>query len=163
MKSFVKQLMSLVKLAQLKPNETHVFQVEASFGNYEVLVGPLSTQEESDHNLPIEINGELHHLVVSPEGIAPHPSHQQVQNHLKDCVIIRNMMLHLKDPTGSGETLENKNGRQVLYIKDNINIAGSKGVEHLKTVTQSGALAEAAYQIIQEDILKALARLDRNA
>jgi len=148
MKNFIKQLMDLLKIAQLKPNEVHTFQIRAGLGSYEVLIGP---QKQ------IEVNGEIPHLIITPEGIVPTPSKAQIQKHLKGCVIIKNLVLHLKDPTGQGSELE-KNGAQLLLAREKINLAGEEGARKLQELEGGGKLLTTAYQLIQQDILKALSR-----
>lgn len=152
---FLEQLMGLVKLPrELGPHEIHVFNVQAKYGNYQIIIGP--SDKKAKQNRSIEINGELPHLYVSAHQIRPIPSSQQVQHHLKDCIMMRNLVIHLKDPWGDGKHLEELNSRNCIHCKEQINFAGEEGIKTLQQMQQSGTLAKATYRIVQEDILDTL-------
>ena len=157
--SFVKKLMERVKLdPNLNPNEVHVFNVHAAYGHYQVIIGPADkVAKHNSNNRPIEINGSLHHLFVSKNHITPHPSHNQIQNNLKGCVIMRDLTLHMKDPTGAGRKLDAQTRQNALYVREKINLAGNDGDKFLKRMENTGKLAKDTYKIVQEDILNALA------
>lgn len=154
--------MELIELPKdAKPDEVHVFNVHANYGNYQIAIGPKSqreTKQVESKEWPVEINGDLHHLFVSKRNIAPNPSHSLVSQNLKGCVIIKDLTFHLVDPTGSGRKLENRSATQTLYAREKINLAGEEGTRLLRNMEESGKLAKAAYRIVQKDILKALTK-----
>lgn len=156
--NFLEKLMERVQLAEkMDPNEIHVFNVHASYGHYQITIGPVAKvlQQRRSHR-PVEINGAMHHLFVTKNHIAPHPTHQQIHNNLKGCVIMRDLTLHLKDPTGSGRKVDPVNRTRAIEAREKINLAGEKGNEMLKKLTYTGKLAKDTYKIVQEDILTAL-------
>lgn len=156
--NFLEKLMERVQLAEkMDPNEVHVFNVHASYGHYQITIGPVEKvlQQRGSHR-PVEINGAMHHLFVTKNHIAPHPTHQQIHNNLKGCVIMRDLTLHLKDPTGSGKKIDPASRTRAIEAREKINLAGEKGNEMLKKLTYTGKLAKDTYKIVQEDILTAL-------
>lgn len=156
--SFVRKLMERVKLdPNLNPNEVHVFNVHAAYGHYQVIIGPADKVARQSNGRPVEINGSLHHLFVSKNHITPHPSHHQIQNNLKGCVIMRDLTVHMKDPTGTGRKLDARTRQSALLVREKINLAGQDGEKFLKRMGHTGKLAKDTYKIIQEDILNALA------
>lgn len=158
--SFVKKLMERVKLSpDSTPNEVHVFDVHAAYGHYQVIIGPADkvAKQSNSNNRPVEINGSLHHLFVSKNHITPHPSHHQIHNNLKGCIIMRDLTVHMKDPTGTGRKLDSQTRNNALSVREKINLAGQDGEKLLKRMENTGKLAKDTYKIIQEDILNALA------
>lgn len=156
--SFLEKLLERVKLSpNLPPNEVHVFNVHASFGHYQVIIGPAQKILKKDHPArPVEINGALHHLFVTKNHVAPHPSQKQIHNNLKGCVIMRDLSLHIKDPTGAGRKLAIGNKLEAVQAREKINLAGGEGDQFVKRMEQTGKLVKDTYKIVQEDILNAL-------
>jgi len=157
--SFLERLMERVRLAaDLPPNEVHVFNVHASYGHYQIIIGPAEkVLRRHRRNRQVEINGALHHLFVTKNHIAPHPTHKQIHDNLKGCIIMRDLTLHIKDPTGSGRKLAVGNKQDAILAREKINLAGPAGDKFLKRMEQTGKLAKDTYKIVQEDILNALA------
>jgi hypothetical protein len=155
-KTFLKELRSLVSaLKDMKPGETHVLSVDANYGRYQIVIGP--GKKAKDDERPIEIEGEIHHLFVSPDKVRTHPSKEQVFENLKDTVIMRGLQVHLEDPMGDGMHL--KNGSKMdngLRAKEYINLAGSVGERIIENFRTSDEISHDTYRIIQDDVLKAL-------
>ncbi|MBT3181727.1 MAG: hypothetical protein HN337_04365 [Deltaproteobacteria bacterium] len=152
---FIDQLRHAIKsLKKMKPGEVHVLSINANYGHYQIVIGP---EESSDHNRSIEINGEIHHLFVTPKNISAQPSKRQVEQNLKNTVIMRNLMIHLRDPKGDGKHLiimsKNDNG---LHPRECINLAGNDGERLMNELEHKSSYSLAAYRIIQKDILSAL-------
>lgn len=158
--SFIEKLLERVRLdANLAPNEVHVFNVHASYGHYQVMIGPAAKilKKKAEGGLrPVEINGAMHHLFVTKNHVTPHPSHSQVHNNLRGCIILRDLTVHLKDPTGSGHKIEKGVAAHAVECREKINLAGKDGDKLLKRMEWSGKLAKDTYKIVQEDILNAL-------
>ncbi len=70
---------------------------------------------------------------------------------------MRDLTLHLKDPTGAGRKLETGNQKNAVLAREKINLAGNDGEKLLKRIEVTGKLAKDTYKIVQEDILTALA------
>ena len=156
--SFLERLLERVRLSpNLPPNEVHVFNVHASFGHYQIIIGPAEKMLQGGHpHRPLEINGALHHLFVTKNHVAPHPTQKQIHDNLKGCIIMRDLSLHIKDPNGSGRKVEGKNKQEAIYAREKINLAGTEGEKILKRMENTGKLAKDTYKIVQEDILSAL-------
>ncbi|MBI4124736.1 MAG: hypothetical protein HY466_02250 [Deltaproteobacteria bacterium] len=160
--SFLEKLMERVHLdPNLPPNEVHVFNVHASFGHYQVIIGPaakvLQRKREMAGNRALEINGAMHHLFVTKNHVTPHPSHRQIHNNLKGCIILRDLTVHIKDPTGKGIKVAKEQRDHAVECREKINLAGNDGEKFLKRMELTGRLAKDTYKIVQEDILNALA------
>ena len=157
--SFLEKLMERVRLSpNLPPNEVHVFNVHASYGHYQIVIGPAEKIFQNKHPMrPIEINGAIHHLFVTKNQIAPHPSSKQIHDNLKGCVIMRDLTIHLKDPTGTGRKVEKGAKESQLVAREKINLAGPDGEKFMKRMEHTGRLLQDTYKIVQEDILSALA------
>lgn len=158
MVSFLEKLMLRVKLdPNLPPNEVHVFNVHAAYGHYQVMIGPAQKILKGGHlKRPVEINGAMHHLFVTKNHVSPHPSQKQVHENLKGCIVMRDLTLHIKDPTGAGRKVEGPNKTHAVEAREKINLAGPEGTQFLNRLTHTGKLAKDTYKIIQEDILNAL-------
>lgn len=157
--AFIDELKEAVSsLKHMKPDEMHVITVHANYGNYEIVIGPeQGNSPEGKHLRPIEINGEIHHLFISPEAIAPNPSKQQVDEKLKHTVIMQDLSIHLRDARGDGRHASGRNGSGAGVLpRGMINMAGPEGEELLHEVDRSGKLNDVTYKIIQQDILQAL-------
>ena len=159
-KTFLKELRSLVSaLKKMKPGETHVLSVNANYGHYQIVIGPGEGEKSSGNERPIEIDGEIHHLFITPDEVRPHPSKEQVMDNLKDTVILRGLHVHLMDPMGDGMHLENgakdDNG---LHAKEYINLAGNKGKRIIDEIEKSDEISHDTYRIIQDDVIRALKR-----
>ncbi len=161
MESFLEKLVEMVHLnPKFPPNEVHVFNVHASYGHYQVVIGPTTKvghhQKNAQMRRSLEINGVMHHLFITKNNVSPHPTHKQIHNNLKGCIILRDLTLHMKDPTGSGKKLAKENKQHAVESREQINLAGQDGEKILKRMAVSGKLAKDAYKIVQEDILNAL-------
>lgn len=156
--SFVNNLRKKIKsLKKMKEGDVHVFTVNANYGRYKIVVGPA----KRDDNCPIEIEGEIHHLFISPENISPNPSKSQVHQNLKHTVIMRNLSVHFNDPSGSGEQLELNSDN--IKPREYINLAGKEGEEIIKKANNKDRLSKTAYHIIQKDILHSLEEKKKRA
>ncbi len=153
-KSFVKELLERISLPrELGPNEIHVVNVHAQYGTYQIIIGASHKKERS-----VEINGELHHLYVFPSQVRAIPTSQQVRDNLKGCMILRHLVLHLKDPKGDGVHLEPEKIRNSIFCKDTINLTEDEAPAWMKEMQETGRLAISTYRIVQEDILKTLSQ-----
>lgn len=160
--SFLEQLREVVaELKEMKPNEMHVITVHANYGSYELVIGPEDQEIRRDieHHRPVEINGEIHHLFISPESISPNPSRNQIHDKLRHTVIMQDLSIHLRDDDGDGEHAHANNGSTSGVMPHGlINMAGEEGEELIHQVEESGQLNDDTYHIIQDDILHALKR-----
>ena len=159
MLSFLEKLMERVRLSpDLPPNEVHVFNVHASYGHYQIVIGPAEKIIKNGKHVarPLEISGAIHHLFITKNHIAPHPSSRQIHDNLKGCVIMRDLTIHLKDPTGSGRKVDKGNHQSQLAAREKINLAGDEGEKFVKRMEYTGRLLKDTYKIVQEDILSAL-------
>lgn len=158
--SFIEKLVERVRLdPSFPPNEVHVFNIHASYGHYQVTIGPASKimkKKKGNLERAVEINGMIHHLFVTKNHVMPHPTHKQIHDNLKGCIIMRDLTIHLKDPTGSGHRLQLVNKEHAVESREQINLAGADGEKRLKRMQQTGKLAKDTYKIVQEDILNAL-------
>jgi hypothetical protein len=149
--SFVKNLRKKVKsLKRMKPGEVHVFTINANYGRYKIIVGPM----KPDKNCPVEIDGEVHHLFVSPKKISPNPSQKQIRQNLRHTVIMRDLSVHINDPSGSGKQPSMTEGS--AKPRECINLAGKEGEKIIRKAQSHGKLSLAAYNIIQKDIIHSL-------
>lgn len=150
--SFVLHLLELGKAGAIpQKHEVKVFDVHASYGHYQIMIGG------KHHPNSLEINGAMHHLFVTKSKVTPHPSHHQIQGNLKGVIVLRDLTIHLDDPTGSGKKLAPNSKQGTICAKEKINMAGPEGEQILKRMELTGKLAKETYKIIQEDILNALA------
>lgn len=156
--SFLEKLMERVRLSpDIPPNEVHVFNVHASYGHYQVVIGPAEKLVRNGKPArPLEINGAIHHLFVTKNHITPHPSSKQIHDNLKGCVIMRDLTIHLKDPTGSGRKIDKGDHQSQMVAREKINLAGLDGDKFVKRMEHTGRLLKDTYKIVQEDILSAL-------
>lgn len=154
---FLEKLLQRVRLdPNFPPDEVHVFNVHAAYGHYQVIIGPADKVTKMHPGRPLEINGVMHHLFVTKNHVATHPSNRQVHNNLKGCIIMRDLTIHIKDPTGSGRKLVGTNKQSAVAAKEEINLAGTEGHRLLNRMVHTGKLAKDTYKIVQEDILNAL-------
>ena len=153
-KSFMEQLLAHIQLPrELGPDDIHVVNVHARYGTYQIIIGPAHQK-----NRPIDINGELHHLYIYPNRVRTMPTAQQTRDHLKGCIILRNLVLHLKDPNGDGKHLDPKKIRHCIFCKDSINLSGDEKPMWMKEMEETGKLALSTYHIVQEDILRSFSQ-----
>ena len=154
--SFIVQLKDSVRsLKHIKPNEVHILSINAKYGHYQIVIGP--AEKGDDDTRSIEINGEVHHLFVSPKDVRVHPSKDQIDKNLHDTVVMRDLTIHLKDPKGDGEHLQNNEKQpETIEPKECINLAGEEGEKLVKDATHSSRVSMATYRIIQEDIISSL-------
>lgn len=161
---FLRELQNLVSgLKKMKPGETHILNINANFGRYQLVIGPQKGCDEiGEHS--IEINGEIDHLFVTPDAVSAQPSRDQVRENMKDTVIMRGLEIHLHDPSGDGDHLSPpENGDKPLVARQCINLAGEKGESLIKGLSSSEQSSLDTYRIIQEDILRALKRHRKRA
>lgn len=158
---FLEELKKTIQsLKNMKPGEVHVLSINANYGHYQIIIGPEQEgvrRSKSAHSRPIEINGEIHHVFVSPHAIRVHPSKRQMIDNLKDTVIMRDIKIHIVDPMGDGKHMNAaKQEIDEVNARECINLAGARGEKLQKETEHSRKLAMAAYKIAQEDILKSL-------
>jgi len=164
--AFLKQLSNLVgNMKGLKPGQRHVISVDANYGHYELAIGPDSRGAKASRGLhgPIEIKGEIHHLFLSHGHMAAIPPKDQLRDNLRETVIARGLMIHLMDPEGDGRHLEHNGDGNGLDAREFINLAGEEGERMIWDARHSDALSMEAYQLVQQDILRALKRHKRKS
>ena len=159
--AFIDELRRMVRtLKKMKAGEVHIMSINANYGHYQIVIGPEEHEvgpHRKGHDRPIEINGEIHHLFVSPRTVTAYPSKHEVLENLKHTVIMRDLSVHLLDPKGDGQHLtELTNGGNGIHAREYINLAGSKGKKLIEKVEHSDKLSLDAYRIVQKDILRAL-------
>lgn len=154
--SFLEELKGVVRsLRKMKPGEVHVISINASYGHYQIVIGPENHSNKGGHTRPIEINGEIHHLFVSPHAVRAQPSKEQMTHNLRDTVIMRDLRVHIIDPAGDGEHIaHDKMSADELSAREYINLAGNIGEKIIHDAPHSHYVTMAAYKIIQEDIIK---------
>lgn len=154
--SFIRNLRRKVRsLKRLKPHDVYVFTINANYGHYQIMVGPMNNRHERN----LEITGEIHHLFVSPHSISANPTRDQVEGNLKNTVIMRDLEVRLMDPRGDGRHLKTMGSG--AHPREYINLAGKNGELLMTHLEGSGRLSRAAYRIIQEDILRALKKEEK--
>lgn len=152
---FIEELRHAMKSVRLmRPGEVHVVSVNASYGHYQIIFKP--APGKGSHERPIEINGEIHHLFLSSNKLAPQPSRMQMLGNLKDTVIMRNLNVHIMDPKGDGRHISVPENASGMHALEYINLAGREGNALVDRAEHSRKYSLAAYRIIQRDILKAL-------
>ncbi|HPQ80212.1 MAG TPA: hypothetical protein PLZ86_00605 [bacterium] len=134
-----------------------MLSIDANYGRYRIVIGPEDalSSAKRENKRPIEINGEIHHIFVSPRTMRIHPSRRQVEHNMKDTVIMRDLSIHLVDPRGDGSHVEAK-GNGELKARECINLAGEIGQKIIEKTSRDDHMMMAAYRIVQRDILKAL-------
>ena len=157
---FIEELMKALHiLGKMKPNEVHVISINANYGRYEIVIGPGSKKKTKGGYIryPIEINGQIHHLFISPHKLRALPSRSQILGNLKDTVIVRDLSVHLRDPWGDGQHLDiSEEGHNGIQFNEYINLAGDEGENLVHEAEHSNQLPLKAYRLIQKDILHAL-------
>jgi hypothetical protein len=157
-KPFYKELQTVIsELRNMKPGETHRISINANYGHYQLVIGPgpEGMRDNKESKNQIEINGEIHHLFVSPDAVRAQPSHEQVMENMHDTVIVRGCEIHLKDPAGDGRHLAETNGNR-MHAREYINLAGNAGQKLINEMEHNERMTFEAYEIVQQDILKAL-------
>jgi hypothetical protein len=150
---FFDQLKNVTKeLRQMKPGDVHILSVNANYGNYQIIIGPEGGKE---HRRDLKIDGEVHHLFISTNDIIPHPTREQVLRNLKNMVIMRKLHVHFHDLNGDGEHVMDDDG---IFAQEYINLAGDAGKQLVMKAVRDRRISLAAYKIVQQDILKALAK-----
>lgn len=140
-------------LRRLKKRELAIFNVMGRYGAYQIKIGP----EDSSHHRPIEINGHIHHLFVKGHGVGPMPTKEDIDHNLKGTVIMNDVTVHIFDRNGDGRKVAiGRAGDDGAHAKRSINLAGSEGERMLNEMESSGELANKAYLIVQDDILKSI-------
>jgi hypothetical protein len=154
--SFVENLRHKVRsLKKLRPQDVHVFTIDANYGHYQIVIGPKKGHNQRD----VEITGEIHHLFVSPYSITANPTRHEIYENMKNTIIMRNLEIHLHDPKGDGKNLLMKDCK--AHPREYINLAGKNGLLLMKHIEGSRRLSHAAYKIIQEDILRSLKKEEK--
>jgi hypothetical protein len=155
MGKFIESLMKRDKiLKKLKRKEVMIFNVNGSYGVYQVKIGP---EDTIDHSRSIEINGQIHHLFLSKKRIEPLPAKEDINNNMRGTVIMRDITVHLFDKNGEGHKVKIERSEiDGVHAKNQINLAGQDGEKMLNEIEATGKLADEAYQIIQKDILKSV-------
>lgn len=134
-------------LKHMKSHETHIVHIKANYGTYQLVIGPKQ----------IEINGKIHHLFLSDDEITANPSNEQVKQHLKDIIIMRDLEIHLVDEHGDGKMIRTSDkALNGIEARELINLAGDKGRIMIREAQSSGRLPRETYDIIEADILHAL-------
>ena len=74
--AFLEKLRQTVQsLKRMKPGEVHVFSINASYGHYQIVIGPEQRgKERQDHKRPIEINGEIHPVRIITKDSQSNPN-----------------------------------------------------------------------------------------
>ncbi len=163
-KKFLKELRSLIgALKHMKPGETHILSIDANYGHYQLVIGPDKNAMSDEDERSIEIEGEIHHLFVTPDEVRAQPSKNQMMENLKDTVIMRGLHVQLKDPKGDGECLKCSEGYNGLRAKEYINLAGKAGDDIIEKVESSDEISLETYRLVQKDIIKALKKNKRKS
>lgn len=157
---FIDQLKRSVRsLKKMRPGEVHVFSINANYGHYQIVVGSHRDAVKRRYPgkyLPIEINGEIHHLFISPHAIRIHPSKTQMLKNLNNTVIVRDVAVHIRDPKGDGRHVVEQAKDVGVRAREYINLAGVEGQKLLEETHHKNRLTMAAYRIIQKDIIESL-------
>jgi hypothetical protein len=171
-KSFLKVLMAYdPSLKKMRPKEIRVFNVNANYGSYQIKVGPEHSPltcrqlKTRSHSRPIEIHGELHHLFIEDGStVSAMPSHDAIDNNLKGTVIIKGLVVHLRDEQGAGSEINDvPNTVHAVEARERINLAGETGDKAVTRLEQTGKLAKETYRIIQSDISNVIKSLHRSS
>ena len=163
-KEFLRELFEQVsQLKKMKASETHKLSINANYGHYEIKISANSKHGHKGLHRPIEINGEIHHLFVSPGELRANPSQEQIRANLKDTVIARGLKLHFEDPVGDGEHVSHNGNSNGMEAREFINLAGERGEKLIWDARHDDHMLLEAYHIIQQDILKALRQHKRKA
>ncbi len=150
--TFLVQLLKKERISRLRPDEVVIFNVQGSYGNYQVKVGALNKE---DNTRPIEINGNVHHLFISKEHVRPIPSHEDVKHNMRGTIIMNDINIELFDSSGHGmNVIIEPQKPHKLHPSRYINLAGDSGERYLNEFESSQKMADETYRIIQEDILK---------
>lgn len=156
--SFVAQLrQGLRSLKFGKRGEMHILNINANYGHYQIVIGPMRRRRGAEklNSHPIEIHGEIHHIFLSPHAVRVHPSKRQMMKNMKDTVIVRDLTVHIHDPKGDGRHISAL-GENDLRAREYINLAGRAGEHLLEEARHSRNFSMATYRIIQTDIISAL-------
>ncbi|MFH1653625.1 MAG: hypothetical protein ABIE74_06180 [Pseudomonadota bacterium] len=140
--------------SHMQPGTTHVFNVHAKYGNYQIIISAAPSKEISDHS-SVEIKGEIHHLFLSDHGMQTTPTREQISHNLKGMLILQGLKVDFKNPNGDGRDLHAEHVEDVKP-QEIINMAGNGGDEIYKHAMEDGTIRHATYEIIQKDILHAL-------
>lgn len=160
---FIEKLREAIKSIRLmRPGEVHVVSVNANYGHYQIIIKPIQGKG-SPLEKRIEINGEIHHLFLSPKKLAAQPSKRQMIENLKDTVIMKSLNIHIMDPKGDGRHLSIPEHSSGMHAIEYINLAGQGGNDLVDNAEHSRKYSLAAYRIIQNDILKALKKKQGSA
>lgn len=151
------------KVNHLAAKETIQLTVRGTYGTYELAIGPEYSYTECKqanmrlHSRPMTLRGNLAHLFLADEKILPHPPRQHVANRMKATVIIRDVAVNIQDGDGDGTLMHHEPmSPEAIQIQQAINLAGERGLSNLSLAQQDGTLTQAAYQIIQDDIIASL-------
>lgn len=160
---FIEKLREAIESIKLmRPGEVHVVSVNANYGHYQIIIKPIQGKGSSFER-PIEINGEIHHLFLSPKKLSAQPSKRQRIENLKDTVIMKNLNIHITDPMGDGRHISTPEHDSGMHAIEYINLAGQGGNDLVDNAEHSRKYSLAAYRIVQNDILKALRKKKESA
>lgn len=148
---------------RLMPKESMTLKVRGTYGTYELIIGPEYSYSECKraklrpHSRPMSLQGDLHHLYMEDERILPHPPRRAVANRLKATVIINGVKVQIMDADGDGTLVDLEPIHpESVHIAQAINLAGEYGMARLVETQRDGQLTQAAYRIIQDDIVASL-------
>src|SRR3989338_388085 len=133
-------------LASLKHKEVAIFNIDGTYGTYQIKVGPV---DPMNHSRSIEIVGQIHHLFATKNNVHPLPTRQEIDNNLRGTVIMRDVTVPLFDEKGQGIAVQIKQPNGIHPMK-NINLAGEDGDKIITGLGTNEKMANEAYRIVQE-------------
>ncbi len=155
-KSFQEQLKHLIRdLNHLKKGDVHVISVHSRHGHYQIMISEKNNSSDNMHPA-IQINGELYHLIISPKhDISLMPDDYQINDNLKDTLIVKQLTINMTDMDGSGCHVDTDSD---LHAKDYVNLAGREGELFLDNMDHDTHFLHQTYALIQADILESLTK-----
>jgi len=147
--SFIKKLLKKIAIDEkANPGDAYLINIKGKFGHYQLML----VKRKDGNGWQIEINGEIHHLFLTPNGLRPLPTKNQIMNNLKDTVILKELHIHLLDQTGNGDLMF-VSPDKILQAREYINLAGVLGNKLLANARKKKSISLTAYKIVQKDIL----------
>jgi len=151
---FIDELLSsFSSFRDMKPGETHVINVNANYGRYQIVI---ICKKRGGKDGSIEIDGKIHHLFLSPDGLSVMPSKEQIAKNLNNTVILKNLEVHIRDPKGDGKHMATLGKQPFMQPDEYINLTGKDAETMLNRIRREKRASLAAYKIVQMDILNAL-------
>lgn len=123
----------------LDPNQRHVINVSARYGEYQIIVEPNASSQS------VKVSGHIHHMYLTPANVSAYPTAEEVQNNLQHTVIARDISIDVELP--------NKSNAEVKTA-EYINLAGDEGSKIMQRTQKS--LPQKAEEIMEDDIIRAL-------